>query len=85
MSDTDSATESNIDRNILHRLGVESSLELRAHESISITGVNQAEEMDPEHCHVECYWDHNEAEYPCHEMLGKFTLRRSARSLDRWG
>jgi hypothetical protein len=64
MSDADPATKPNIDRNILHRLGVESSLELGAHESISITGVNQAEEMDTKHGHVKCQWDHNEAEDP---------------------
>jgi len=77
MSDADSATKCNIDGYILHRLGVESSLELGAHESISITGVNQAEEMDTEHRHVESDGDNNKAEYPCHHMLGKNALRRS--------
>ncbi len=53
VSDADSATQGNIDWDILHGLGVESGLELGAHESISISWVGQAEEVDSEHCHIE--------------------------------
>lgn len=74
VTDADSATECNIDWNILHSFGVECSLELRAHKSISIARVNKAEEVDTEHGHVESQWYDNKAEDSGHQVLGKKTL-----------
>ncbi len=62
VSNTNSTTECNIDWYILHSLGIKSSLELRAHESISITWVYQAKEVDSEHCHIEGDWNDNQTE-----------------------
>ena len=74
MSDTDSAPKGNIDWYILHGLRVESGLELGAHESITITWVDQAEEMNTEHSHIKSDRDNNEAEDSGHQVLGKKTL-----------
>lgn len=74
VSDAHSATKSNIDWDILHSLGVKRGLELRAHESISITRVNQAKEVDSKHGHVECDWNNNKAEHSRYNMLGKDAL-----------
>jgi hypothetical protein len=74
MSNADSASKSNINWDISHSLGVECCLKLGAHESVSITWVRKAEEMNSEHGHVECDRNYDEAEYSGHKVLGEKTL-----------
>lgn len=62
MSDADAGAECNIGWRIAHALRVEGSLELRAHESITLTRVGKAEEVNGEHSHVESDWDDDQAE-----------------------
>jgi hypothetical protein len=49
----DAASERDVGWNILHTLGVQSGLELRRHEAITFARVDKANEVDPEHGHVE--------------------------------
>ena len=49
----DAASECNVGWNILHTLGVQSSLEFGRHEAIALTRVDKAEEVDSKHGHVE--------------------------------
>ena len=53
MTQTDSRAKRNISRDIMHRLGVQSRLELRRHEPVSISWIYQAQEMNSEHSAVE--------------------------------
>ncbi|THW59526.1 hypothetical protein D6D20_06439 [Aureobasidium pullulans] len=52
MTDRDTAAESDICGNVLHTLAVESRLELGRHETIAVTRVDEAEEVDGEHAHA---------------------------------
>lgn len=70
VADGNTATKENIGGNILHALAVESSLELGAHETISLTRVGEAEEVDSEHGHVEGDGNDDETEDASHEVLG---------------
>ena len=74
MPDTDSTAKCNINRNILHGLGIECCLKLGAHKSISITWIDKTDEMDSKHCHVECQWYDDQTENPSNHMFGKYTL-----------
>ncbi len=47
VADRNTAAHQHIDRNVLHALGVERGLELRAHEAIAIAGVDEAEKWTP--------------------------------------
>ena len=62
MSDADAGAECDIGWSIAHALRVEGSLKLRAHESITLTWVDKAEEVNGEHSHVESDWDDDQAE-----------------------
>lgn len=62
MADGYPAAESNIDRHILHRLGVERRLELGRHETIPVAGVDQTDKVNGEHGHVECDGDDDQTE-----------------------
>jgi hypothetical protein len=53
MTKRDAATVRDIGGDILHALGVQRGLELGGHETISITRVDEADEMDREQGHVE--------------------------------
>ena len=79
MSDADSASESDINRDILHAFRVESSLEFGAHESVSITRVNEADEVDSKHGQVECKGYDNQTEDTSNQMLRKYSLYRLAK------
>ena len=69
MAQADSRAESNIGRYIRHALGVERRLKFRRHEAITITRVDQADEVDSKHGHVEGHGDDDETEDPCKEMF----------------
>jgi hypothetical protein len=75
MADGDSASHDDIGGNISHALAVKSSLELGAHESVTLTRVGQAEEVNGEHGEIEGGGDNDEAEDSGHEVLEKKTLR----------
>lgn len=77
MSNADSASKCYINWNILHSLRVESCLEFRTHEPITIPWVDKADEMDSKHGHVECEWDYDEAKDSSNKMLGKQALFQS--------
>jgi hypothetical protein len=53
MSYADSTSKRYVDWDILHSLRVESGLEFRAHEPITISWIDETEEMDSKHGHVE--------------------------------
>lgn len=74
MADGNSASHDDVGSNILHTLAVQSSLELRAHESITLTRVGQAKEVDGEHGEIEGNRDDDEAENSGHEVLEPETL-----------
>uniref|UniRef100_A0A1Y1KHV6 Uncharacterized protein n=1 Tax=Photinus pyralis TaxID=7054 RepID=A0A1Y1KHV6_PHOPY len=69
VTDAHAASKSDISGNIIHSLVVESGLELGAHETVTITGVDQAKEVDGKHGHVEGDGNDDEAESPRHQML----------------
>ncbi len=70
VSNADAGSECNIGWSITHGLGVEGGLELRAHESITLTWVNKAEEVDVEHGHVESDWDGDQGKDSGQDVLG---------------
>jgi hypothetical protein len=77
MSYADSTSKCYINWDILHSLRVESGLEFGAHESVTISRVHEADEVDSKHGHVERDWDYDEAEDSGNEMLGKQALFQS--------
>lgn len=58
----DTASESHIGGDVLHALAVEGRLELGGHETITVTRVDETEEVNGEHGHVECDGNDDEAE-----------------------
>lgn len=71
--DGNTAAQKDVSRHILHALGVQSRLELRAHEAITFARVGEAQEVDTKHGHVEGKRDDNQAESAGHEVLGERT------------
>ena len=69
MAESDFGTVGNIGRDSSHLLGVQGRLELSRHETISVTGVDEAEEVDPEHKHVEAQRDSDQAESTSSDVL----------------
>ena len=69
--DSNTATQKNVGRDILHTLRVQSRLKLGAHEAVTVAGVGKAQEVDSEHGHVERKRDDDEAESAGHEVLGE--------------
>jgi hypothetical protein len=69
VTNADSGTKGDIRGNILHRFGVQGCLELRGHESITFSRVDQAHEMNSEHGKVKPKRDDNETEDSGEEML----------------
>ena len=69
VTQADSRAKCNIGRYIGHSLGVEGRLELGRHEAVSVTRVDEADEVDGEHGHVEGHWDDDETEDPREEVL----------------
>lgn len=65
----DSAAHYDIHWNILHGLRIQGGLELRGHEAIAITRVNQAEEMDTKKSHIERHRDTDQAEHTSEEVF----------------
>lgn len=74
MADGNSASHDDVCGNVLHTLAVQSSLELRAHESITLTRVGQAKEVNGEHGEIEGNGDNDKAENSGHEVLEPETL-----------
>ena len=79
MADGQPTTESDVNRHILHALVVQSCLKFGAHETISLTGVRQAHEVDGKHGHVESDRDDDKTESTGHEVLGKDSHRHGLR------
>lgn len=75
MTETDSGTKRDVGRNILHRFVVQCRLELRRHETVSLSRVYQAQEMDGKHSTVKSNWNDDEAEEASEEMLEPQTLQ----------
>ena len=69
VTERDTASIRNISRDILHTFRVQRSLELRGHETITIAGIDQADEVDTEHGHIERDGDDNQAEQTGEEVL----------------
>ena len=65
----DTASIGDVSRNSLHALGVQCRLEFRGHEAVTFARVDQAEEMDSEHGHVERDRNDNQAEHAGEEVL----------------
>jgi hypothetical protein len=65
----DTRAKGNIGRDVLHTLGVQSRLELGGHETITLTGVDQACEVDGEHGKVESKRNHNQTEDTSEKVL----------------
>jgi hypothetical protein len=75
MADGDSASHDDVGRNIHHTLAVQSSLELGAHESVTLTRIAEAEEVNGEHGEIESGGDDDETEESGHEVLEPEALR----------
>lgn len=69
MAQTDARAKSHICGHICHSLGVEGGLEFAAHETIAVTRVDQTDEMDREHGHVEGDGDDDQAEDASEEVF----------------
>lgn len=54
---------------VLHSLRVQCGLKLRRHETVTVTWVDQADEVNREHGHVEGDWNDHQAEQTCEEVL----------------
>lgn len=70
MSDADAGAECNVGWSVAHALGVQGGLELGAHESITLSWVGEAEEVNGKHSHVESNWDDDQAEHSGENVLG---------------
>lgn len=71
VADGDTAAEENIGGDVAHTLVVESRLELGAHEAVTVTGVDEANEVDGEHGEVEGGGNDDEAEDASEKVLGE--------------
>jgi hypothetical protein len=69
VTNADSRAKGDIGGNVLHGLGVQSCLELRRHESVTFSRVDQAHEVNSEHGKVEPKRDNNKTEDSGEEML----------------
>jgi hypothetical protein len=69
VAERNAAAVCNIGWNVLHALGVQCGLELGGHEAITVTRVDQADEMNREHGHIEGDWDNDQAEQASKEVL----------------
>jgi hypothetical protein len=69
VTERNTASIGNIGWHILHTLGVQGGLELRRHETITFAGVDQADEMNCEHGHVEGDGNDDQAEETSEEVL----------------
>lgn len=69
VTDADARSKCNIGGNVLHPLRVQGCLELGRHESISIAGVDKAQEVDSKHGAVEAEGNNNQAEDTSKEVL----------------
>lgn len=74
VTDADTAAEHDVGRDILHALVVQGCLEFGAHETVTITRVLEAGEVDGKHGHVEGDRDDDKAEEAGQEVLGEQTL-----------
>jgi hypothetical protein len=79
MTNGDTAAHDDIGGDILHSLVVEGSLELGAHETITITRVLEGNEVNGEHGHVEGQRDDDQGKDAGHEVLGPKTLEEVSR------
>lgn len=70
VTNADLAAHHNICGNAGHSLAVERRLELGAHETVSLARVDQAEEVDGKHGHVEGKGNNDQGEDASHEVLG---------------
>lgn len=79
VTDGDTAAHDDIGGDVLHSLVVEGSLELGAHETISVTGVLEGDEVDGEHGHIEGQRDDDQGKDTSHEVLSPKTLEEVSR------
>jgi len=57
----DAAAERDICRDVLHAFGVQRGLEFRRHEAITFARVDEADEVNDKHAHVESDGDNDQA------------------------
>ena len=69
MTYRDSATEDDINRDVLHGFRVEASLKFGRHETIAVSGIDEANEVDGEHEHVEGYGNAYQTEGASEEVF----------------
>ena len=69
VTEGNAASVGDIGWHILHTLGVQGGLELRGHETITFAGVDQADEVDCEHGHVERDGNDDQTEETGEEVL----------------
>lgn len=86
VAEADPATKSDIGCNVGHALVVEGSLEFRRHEAVTVTRVDQAEEVDRKHADIEANWDNDQAEETGKEVfepqaLSHVSIQKAAHSL----
>jgi hypothetical protein len=81
VTNADTGAEGNVRRHILHGLGVQRSLELRRHEAITFSRVDQAEEVNTEHGHVETQGNDNQTKNAGEEVLEPQSLDPSILAL----
>lgn len=74
VADSHSAAHEDVNRDVTHALRVQSGLELGAHETVALAGIDKAHEVDSKHGHVEGHGDNDQAEDARHEVFGKNAL-----------
>ena len=69
VANADARSKGNVGWDISHTLGVKGGLKLAAHEAVAITRIDEAEEVDSKHAHVEADGDNDQAEDASKKML----------------
>ncbi len=77
MSDTDSAAHDHVNGYVLHGFRIQSSLELRRHEAITVAWVDKAEEVNAKQSRVEGDGNDDKAEEAGKEVLEPQTLSKN--------
>lgn len=84
VAERDTRSEYDICGYILHALAVEGGLKLGRHETIAVAGIDEAEEVNREHAHVEGDWNDNQAEDTGEEVLEPNALGMMLVGRARW-
>lgn len=69
VADGNSGAKHDVSRDILHTLGVQGGLEFRGHETVTISGIDKADEVNRKHSNIEADRNDNKTEHSGKEVL----------------